>query len=85
MQDFSEQINSINSKEDFINFLNTLLHDLRANSQDWENKDLDSYFEAMISWTEDMDGYYENMKKPIPKDLDWKVFANILMAAKMYE
>jgi len=32
-----------------------------------------------------MDGYYLNMGQPVPKNIDWKLFANILMAAKMYE
>jgi hypothetical protein len=40
--------------------------------------------EGIAIWTEDMDGYYHN-NKPIPENIEWKVFANILIAAKMYE
>jgi hypothetical protein len=32
-----------------------------------------------------MEGYYQNNKMPIPENINWKVFANILVAAKMYE
>jgi hypothetical protein len=32
-----------------------------------------------------MDGYYQNNNIPIPENIDWKVFANILIGAKMYE
>jgi hypothetical protein len=41
--------------------------------------------EGIAIWTEDMDGYYHNNNKPIPENIEWKVFANILIAAKMYE
>jgi len=41
--------------------------------------------EAVTSWTEDMDGYYQNNGIEIPQNINWKAFANILIAAKIYE
>jgi hypothetical protein len=35
-------------------------------------------------WTEDMSGFINN-GLPIPENVDWKTFAMILLAAKMYE
>ncbi|WP_436971785.1 DUF7660 family protein [Pectobacterium brasiliense] len=32
-----------------------------------------------------MDGYYENTNQPLPKDTNWKIFADILVATKIYE
>jgi hypothetical protein len=85
MKDFNKIIEEIESKEDFIDFVELLIIDLKKNSKEWTNKTLNEYLEGMVSWTEDMDGYYLNNELPIPQNIDWKVFANILVAAKMYE
>lgn len=85
MEELTNKIKNIKRREDFVSFLELLVQDLRSNPDGWENKKLDSYLEAAASWTEDMDGYYQNNNLPIPQNIDWKVFANILVAAKMYE
>lgn len=54
-------------------------------SNSWKNNDLSSYLEAISSWIEDMDGFYENMGKSLPENINWSVFADILMAARIYE
>ena len=83
--DILNRINTINSKDDFIGFVEFLSEDLKNNPEEWENKTLSDYLEAIASWTEDMEGYYINNNLPIPENINWKVFANILIAAKMYE
>ncbi|MEA4918879.1 hypothetical protein [Proteiniphilum sp.] len=85
MIDFNKKINEINSKEDFVNFVEILVADLNSNPNEWVNKNLSEYLEGIASWTEDMEGYYQNNNIPVPENVNWKVFANILMAAKMYE
>lgn len=85
MIDFSKKINEIRNKQDFIRFIELLSDNLKNNSEEWSNKSLSDYIQAIGNWTEDMEGYYENNNLPIPENIDWKVFANILIAAKMYE
>ncbi|WP_192350459.1 hypothetical protein [Algoriphagus sp. Y33] len=85
MTDFNKKINEINSKEDFVNFVELLVSNLKSNPEEWTNKSLPEYLESISSWTEDMEGYYQNNDMPIPENINWKVFANILIAAKMYE
>jgi len=85
MTDFNKKINEINSKEDFINFIELLVSNLKNNPEEWTNKSLPEYLESISSWTEDMEGYYQNNDMPVPENINWKVFANILIAAKMYE
>lgn len=75
----------IETKDDFIRFLESHLDDLKNHPNDWENKTLPDYLEAIINWTEDMEGYYINNHLPIPNNVNWKVFADILIAAKIYE
>ncbi len=85
MADFNKKINEIKSKEDFVNFVELLVSNLKSNPEEWTNKSLPEYLESISSWTEDMEGYYQNNDMPIPENVNWKVFANILIAAKMYE
>ena len=63
----------------------TILADPWRKPKDWENKTIPQFLEAIASWTEDMEGYYINNRLPIPININWKVIAEILMAAKMYE
>ena len=85
MIDFSQKINEINTREDFVAFVELLVSNLNNNPEEWENKTLSEYLESLANWTEDMDGYYQNNGLSIPENINWKVFANILMAAKIYE
>ncbi|QHW31917.1 hypothetical protein GZH47_14555 [Paenibacillus rhizovicinus] len=78
------QLHEIRSKNDFLRFLTVLRSDLVKNSNDWENPTLDKYLEAMQGWIQDMDGYYSDTDQTIPEQT-WKVFADILYAAKIYE
>lgn len=85
MIDLKQRINKIADKEGFVSFVELLVLDLKNNPEGWTNNTLSDYLESIASWTEDMEGYYQNNNIPIPKNVDWKIFANILIAAKMYE
>lgn len=85
MQTLLEKMESINSKKSFVEFLYLLVEDLTKDNNSWENKTLDKYLESMAGWVEDMDGYYQNRNEPVPSNVNWRVFADILMASKIYE
>jgi hypothetical protein len=80
-----EMINEIRSKEDLLKFLSALRKDLVTNKEDWENPTLDMYLEAMEAWIKAMDYCYINTNQSIPEQPTWKVFADILYAARIYE
>ncbi len=80
-----KEINKIKSKSDFLNFLQLYIKDFKENKDSWENKTIDTFLEGMESWVEDMEGYYINMNMSVPENIDWKTFADILYASKMYE
>lgn len=80
-----EQIKNIKSKEDFVLFVKELRKDFIENPQGWENKDIAAFLDALAVWTTDMENYYSNTKQSVPKNIDWKVIADMLMGAKMYE
>lgn len=83
----------VDSKETFLEFVHALRSDWEASRIEesqhpsspygpsachWENPDLGRFLEAMQSWTEDMG----DRVSPQPS---WRTFADMLMAAKIYE
>ncbi len=77
---------NIQTKEDFMAFVEELRNDLKANPSEWENSTLDDFLEALSRYTEDIDGYYQNMNINInPEKASWRQFADIFMGARIYE
>lgn len=85
MDEAKSTISNIKTKDDFISFVQLLQEDLKDNPRSWENNTLESYLEAMTSWTESIEQYYINTAQPVPDNISWRVFADILMASTMYE
>ncbi len=79
------ELDSIKSKEDFICFLLKLQKDKKGNDSEWANKSIESYLEAVASWTEEMDGYFSNMNLSLSEDIDWKFIATLFYVGKIYE
>ncbi|WP_299432994.1 hypothetical protein [uncultured Aquimarina sp.] len=72
----------VNTKKDFIQFV----QELREDSANWENKDTDSFFEALGRYTEDIQNFYDNTEQNVnSENASWKVFADILKGASIYE
>lgn len=78
-------VGSINTREDFVFFVQELVKDLDDNPLEWENDSLGRYLLAIAAWTHDMDGYYKNINQPLPKNVNWKIIGQVLLAAKLYE
>lgn len=49
MIDFNEKINKINNKQDFINFMELLILDIKNNEDEWVNNKLINYLEGISS------------------------------------
>lgn len=82
-----QKVSQIKTREDFIEFMNLFVTSIRSGGA-IENNTVESYLDAMASWVEDMDGYYENMgiiNEVHLEAINWRVFADILIAATMYE
>ena len=80
------ETDKIHSKDDFIKFLGFFLEDYHENFEKWENSNLESFLQSMLSWTKDADGYYQNIEaSEIIDNPSWRLFADILLASTMYE
>jgi hypothetical protein len=76
----------VTSRQTFIKFLDLLREDFENNSGNWESKTLSDFLEALSAYTEEIQGYYDNMQMNIDADKpDWSVFADIFRGAKIYE
>ena len=73
-------------RQKFIEFLNLLQKDIANNKEAWENKTLPDFLEALGSYTEDIQGYYGNMKQDVNADHpSWQLFADMFKGATIYE
>jgi len=88
-----ELAHRVDSKETFLEFVAALRADWEASraeesaypsspysadARGWENPDLGRFLEAMQAWTEDMSAR-------VAAQPSWRTFADMLMAAKIYE
>ena len=81
--DLIEYIEAISNKEEFCRFLEWLEADCQKNPQEWENKTVNEFIAAMLSWIEDYSSAPCN-------DIDWEragysLFAKVLYMGKLYE
>ncbi|MBW3131050.1 DUF7660 family protein [Hymenobacter profundi] len=82
--DFNE-IN-VTDRKSFIEFLFVLQQELISNADEWENKNLSDYLEAVSRYAEDIDGFYLNTGQEVDAEqASWKLFADILKGASIYE
>ncbi len=76
----------IKDKETFINFVKSLKSDYENNNKQWSVNSIDDFIENIIAYAEDIDGYYKNMNfETSPKIPTWRIFAQILKGATIYE
>lgn len=80
-----KQIDTIKTRGDLANFAYVLYSSLLQPDDIWENHTLEQYLEALSAWIQDMDGYYLNHGTSVPRQPTWRVIADILYAASMYE
>jgi len=75
-----EKCKNVESKDDLIQFIKDLRHDLQVNPHEWENLTLEAFLEAMEAWLEDSkDAGF------LPEQPEWKSLAAILYMGKLYE
>ena len=83
--EFGDKIDGIKTREDLVRFIQELRAAYTNKSFTWDNNNLDSFLDALAAWTHDMDGYYKHKGMEPPKEPTWRTFADMLMAATMYE
>ncbi len=73
-------------RQSFIEFIVLLREDYLKNPESWENRNLEDFLEAIIRYTEDIQGYLDNTKQNVNADQPtWRIFADILKGSTIYE
>ncbi len=73
---------TVDSRIELAQFIDHLRH----NVQNLESRDLPSFLEALSAYARDVDGYYANAHIDVDADqASWRVFADILKGASIYE
>lgn len=82
LEDMAE---AIQTREDFARFVRRLSDELAAGGCDWENDTLPNYLDALAAFSESIEGYFLHRKQAMPVQPSWKLMAEILLAARVYE
>jgi hypothetical protein len=85
MSDLEQAMGQVNDRLDLAAFILRLRADLLSDPDVWENPTLERFLEALSAWTQDMDGYFENRGEVTPSEPSWRLVADMLLAARMYE
>lgn len=75
----------VKTKADFIVFLNELSKNHKSSMDEWKNKRLDGFLNAMAVWVEDREAFNQSNNVQEPPDIPWGFIANMFLAAKIYE
>ena len=77
---------AIHSRQQLIDHLFRLMDDFDGVGDQWQNRDLYTFLQAMAAWLDDCDGYYQNAGLAVNVDRpSWQLFADALSAAAAYE
>ena len=78
MAEYIKMLDKINSKKDFLEFINLYLQTVTDTT-------VKEYLESVTAWVEDMDGYYKNMNIEEPQNINWNFIATMIYVGGIYE
>lgn len=77
---------NVSDRKSFSTFARNLMTEYKTEGENWENNRIDNFIEAISSYAGDIDGYYMNMNFDTSADTPtWRIFAQILKGATVYE
>lgn len=84
--DLYDQIKTVQSRADFVAFVNAMLRLYLDSPEQWgRNQDIESFLSATKASAVSIDRLYENRDEHFPPNATWRLFAEILWMATDYE
>ena len=81
-----DQAEILDGLSDFQVFLHDLARNLQSTPKVWDNDTLKDYLNGMAMFALGIKGYYQNNHPEIdPEQPTWRVFADILLAGRVYD
>ncbi|MGW1930936.1 DUF7660 family protein [Streptomyces sp. NPDC001919] len=75
----------VRNRDELVSFVRELHQDYVRRGDEWENRTLDHFLEALAAWMDDSPGWYRNAGEELPERGDWTFLARALQAATVYE
>jgi heme oxygenase len=77
---------AVASKANFVAFAKALVQNLQDHPEEWENASLPEFLHGLLGFVENMEDYYNNIDVKVDlQNPGWRVLADILLAARVYE
>lgn len=77
---------AVRTRADFEEFLRLLVQNNKEQPDEWEHTSIGDFLDAMNGFVRDIEGYYRNARcDDDPETPSWKMFAEILLASRVYE
>lgn len=80
-----EMAEGVDNREALAEFISHLQWDFKTAGDDWENRDLGFYLNAMSRWVGSLPSLYKNLGEDLPEQPTWSLVADMLLVAKDYE
>jgi len=77
--------NEVVRSDDLARFISQLAEQANTANCDWENDTLPRYLDALSGCADAVEQGYVNMEQDMSKMSPWRIFADLLYAATMYE
>ncbi len=75
---------AIETREDFVVFVQSLREYLQEHGASWKNIDLDAYLEALAAYTDRLGSIYDMASSTLPEQPTWKLVADLLSVARFF-
>jgi hypothetical protein len=76
----------ITTKDEFVAFAKALLANFQQHPEEWENNTLVLFLHGLAGFAQNSEGYYANIGVAAdPAQPSWRTFADLLLAARVYE
>ncbi|MFD7961227.1 hypothetical protein ACFV5J_10540 [Streptomyces zaomyceticus] len=73
------------TRESLAVMIHGLCDDFKQRGEEWENRTVEDYLEALAAWIADSPGSYRHLGEEMPPEGDWTFFARALSVAVVYE
>jgi len=81
-----ELAKSVRTRADFVKFVGQFVLYSTSHPEEWSNSTLTDFLSGLRGFADEMDGYYRNTEEGLNPDLpSWRLFADMLLAARIYE
>lgn len=81
-----ESAERVSSRDEFTAFVKALSDNLHCHPEEWDNSTLKEFIGGLAGFVEAMHGYYANTGADVNCSLpSWRIFADALLAARVYE